>query len=1356
MKITVIFYCLTLVLCQEYGFAQSQNPALKNKLNFKHLSVAEGLSQRSVTTILQDKKGYLWFGTRDGLNKYDGTNFVTYSYNSEDPNSLSHSWVTSLFEDALGNLWVGTRNGLNKYIPKTNSFKHVYFSSFDDNQITAICQVSDSMLWVATTKTIKTIEIATILETFTKNNYDVLNFDFDDTRVNYFLKASNGDLWIATSKNIYALNFQKKTTNRFSYPTQNDLTINSEKTPCFYEDKDHTIWLGYTKGLAVFNKKTKEFSDFSLENGTTINSVIRSVCQDSSGTLWIGAYTGLYLLDLKNQTLDHITHYDSNSKSLSQNSIYKIIRDTRGDIWIGTWAGGVNYFNKNYNSFKQFFVGEHKSMLNYKVVSAIVEDASENFWIGTEGGGLNYFNSATGEFSYYKNKPSDANSISSNNVKSILRTSAGNLWIGTHDKGLNFFNTQNYTFNNFNNYLVDGNTPISNYSISSLYEDKNKNIWIGTLAGGLLFYDIKTQAFSKIISVVAINCLVPCKDTNFLLFGGVNGLIKIDITSKKTKEIHFVKNTQNYDPRKFVNTVYVDPKNNYWIGTGGNGLFYYNTSNGVSIKYGIDDGLPNETIYGILPDNYNCLWLSTNQGLSRFNLEDYKIKNYNLLDGLQSNEFNYGAYLKASDGKLMFGGVNGLNYFDPSKIKKNIFVPLVDIYSVVINNKEQLNITKANTTLRLAHDQNNFSIRFTAISYLQSSKNMFSYKLDGYDTEWTLAKGNSATYTNIDKGNYFFRVKAANNDGVWTEEARTISIKIIAAPWKTWWAKSLYIIFFLALFFMVLKLGIERLKAKSELKQERINKLKIQEINKLKLELFTNISHEFRTPLTLITGPLQRLVEKKQAGTHIQKQLEGMYKNSLILLQLINQLLDFRKSEAGKLEIHVGQNNIVPFVNNIKESFDLFAEEKKIEFTFKSSKNLINVWFDSLELSKVIVNILSNAFKFTPIGGTITVRVEINNSEKEYNSGKKVVLIIEDNGKGIPEKDIEFIFDRFFQLGSIEKKRVGTGVGLSLSKDIVELHHGSIKVRSRNGSGVIFKVVLPLGNAHFSAKEMIQGVDSIDMGTLNYLNLSTIETKETDILFCEDLPSILLVEDNQELRRFIKNIFEDTCNIFEAENGITGIETAENNPIDLIISDVMMPIIDGVEMCAILKSNIKTSHIPIILLTGKTSTEARELGYKTGADIYISKPFDTKMLELQVKNLFQLRKNTIQKYKTDLILSPKELHITSTDEKFLKKAFDIVNKHSANPDFNAQLFTLKMGVSRTLLYTKLKALTSQSLTEFIRNVRLKKAAQMIVQTDLNISEIAYDLGFNDLKYFRKNFKLLFKMPPSEYRKTSKQ
>jgi len=1354
-------FFLTFFLASYFFVAQdfSDNNRL---LKFKEYSLTEGLSQSSVLCILQDSNGYMWFGTRDGLNKYNGHTFKTYRYNLKDKNSISSSYIKFLFEDKKGNIWIGTNNGLNKYIPHEDNFKRFKHSkdtkSLIDDEIWSIANAKEDYLWIGTNRGLEKFNTITGKGDYIQNtSKNALN-----NQIRSLFVTKNNDLWICNRENITVHNTQKNEFKHFFYPETQRRESTRNYIPVIYEDKNTNIWLGYRDGLAIFNKKKNEFEHFKIisENISSITSEVRTIHQDVFGNLWVGSYNGLYIINKEKSTITNYVHDENDSNSLSQNSIFSIIGDTKGDVWIGTYSGGVNYYDRSFDLFKNYSAGTNNSKLNYKVISSITEDTSSNLWIGTEGGGLNFLDQKTGKFKYYTHNKNNSNSISANNIKSIIKTQEGNLWIGTHDGGLNFLDPSKRPFN-FKKYKrnINDSLSLSNDRIIALLEDYNKNIWIGTSGGGLNMLDVKSKTFlrvkdaSSLVGNFVFN-ISKANNENILLISGNKGLAKINVDTKKITHIKFKNEKVAAENTTITLSAYEDASKNIWIGTEGDGLYCYNKETEKSIRYGTEEGLPNEVIYAILPDNYNNLWLSTNKGLSRYNLETRQFKNFDVSDGLISNEFNYNSKIKLKNKELMFGSTNGLVFFNPDKVEENAFIPPVYVTSISVNNKPFLSGTIIEKEITLTHNQNVFSFNFIALSYSQPDKNEYAYMLEGFDKGWNyIGNEKSATYTNLDAGNYTFKVKASNSDGLFNEKGQSVKVKIKPPFWKTWWAYLCYLLFFTGALFLIRKYSLLRISEKNELKQERLDKTKIKELNRLKLNLFTNISHDFRTPLTLIIGPLERMIKKKDGSRFIQEQHQTMYRNASVLLQLINQLLDFRKSESGNLKLKASKNNIVSFLENIKGSFEELANYRQIDYSFKKSDNQINIWFDIVNLKKVFFNLLSNAFKFTPDNGAIKIKV----STVLKNQNQFVKIEIKDNGKGIPEKNIKYVFDRFYQIERDHNSRTGTGIGLALAKSVIKLHKGSISLKSKQKKGTKFVILLPFGKDHLNMDQIIQESNEIDELNI-YEDASKYFLKETTKIDegikkvkQTDDPTLLIVDDNADVRSFINEVFEDNYFILEAENGQIALEIAKKNTIDLIISDVMMPIMDGVELCRKIKTNIITSHIPVVLLTAKTSDESQKEGFKTGADVYIAKPFDVSVLEYRITNLLRTRQNFIKKFKKDIILEPKELEITSVDEIFLKKSIALIEENMQNSEFTINDFISELGMSRSALYRKLKALTGQSITEFIRTIKLKRAAQLIAQTKLTISEIAYDLGFNDLKHFRKIFKKLFNELPSQYR-----
>lgn len=1367
-------YFIGVILCCSFLKSSAQNNLMvtSDNLNFKNYSTTDGLSQRSVVAIVQDAEGYLWFGTRYGLNKFDGHSFKNYYYDSTNEHSLSDSWITSLAIDAKGNIWIGTKNGLNKYNPYEDNFERVQVGLDNKDYLYGEIwdiHIDNTRLWIATNRGLWNLNTATneVIRYKHKTNSPSSP---SSNKLLSLIKSGDGDLWVCTETHVDKYNSDTDIFSHYNYPNEQSPLRAKNNNVVLFEDTVGNLWLGYDGGLALFDVKTNAFVDYALPNGNkAIHGNVRTIYEDEDQNLWIGTYQGLFLLNSKTKNLHNYQHNVTISNSLSQNSVYDIVADSRGDIWIGTWAGGINYLDKGSNAFTSFGVGADNNDLNYKVVSSIVQDNNKNLWVGTEGGGLNFYDETSNTFTYYTQDPENDNSLVDNNVKAVIKDHLGNLWVGTHNKGLDYVSLGKGvpTFTHIGN--AENPSGLSSNRITSLLEDNNNNIWIGTNNGGLNLYDTKKKTFLHIPdhkdALGSFIYSISKTSDNSILVGGINGLAKIDIATNKIKKIPFKpEEGTTYSIQKVIST-YEDPQGNIWVGTEGNGLFFYDNKKKESKRYGVQEGLPDEVIYTIVPDSEHNLWLSTNKGLSKMNLTSHTFKNYNLSDGIQGNEFNYGAFLKKNDGRIIFGGVDGFTIFDPQAIKEDSFMPPLVIQSVNIRNKGLKNFGKGTSKIRLEHDQNDITFDYVALGYSQPNKNLYAYKLDGFDSDWNYVGTNrTATYTNLFDGDYTFKVKATNSDGVWNETSTSVIISIAPPLWQTWWAYLIYLLLISMLFIFVRKYSILRIREKAELEQERLAREREEEVNRLKLQLFTNISHDFRTPLTLIIGPLKRMINEKSGGHAIQERLQGMYRNASILLQLINQLLDFRKSESGKIKLSAKKLDMVPFLQNIKLSFEELAKEREIDYRLTTESDSIDVWFDKIEMKKVVLNVLSNAFKFTSKGGNIILKASTIESENE--GGGFFKLVIEDNGRGIRKEDIEFIFDRYFQLGQRHELRSGTGVGLALAKDIVTLHNGEISVDSSLEKGTRFTIVLPLGHAHFGPQEISPATEDdtdetmllnsydptqINIGWINKESAGE-EIDNYSHPLNKNLDTLLLVEDNLEVRGFIKELFKNKYNLLEAPNGIHGINIAHNNPIDLIISDVMMPEMDGIEFCKRIKADIKTSHIQVILLTARTSTKIQKIGYNTGADAYITKPFDSDLLILQVANLLKSRQKLTEKFRKEFILEPKRMVLESPDEIFLNKAIEIIEEYVSESNFNASTLVEKMHMSQSVLYRKLKTLTGQSISEFIRTIKLKKAAQLLLNTDLNIANIAYEVGFNDIKYFRTCFKKVFGCTATQYRK----
>ncbi len=1337
----------------------------EDNLKFRHFTLDQGLNQSTVLCILQDSQGFMWFGTRDGLNKFDGRNFTVYHYNTNDSTSISNNWIKVLYEDQEGNIWVGTENGLNQYRRETNDFQRYLHNQTwqvagSQHAIRDIVQHTNGKLYIGTEngigefdKTSRQLIPLAALEDKMKTTADkrIRNIHID----------SKGRVWVVSMGGIWQSTADLEKFTAVDFPADLPPDVNTGTIFYLHEDKSGNIWLGYEQGLAILDAGQQQFVPYHFKGKPVIESSVRQIVEDHRGIMWVGTYAGLYRVDMIRRDVTRYVHEKNKPHSLSQNSVHSMCMDAAGNLWVGTWAGGINYLDKRFGAFTQYTAGQNEAMLSYGVVSSFVEDQEGNFWVGTEGGGLNYFDRKTEKFTHLKNDPNIPNSLSVDNVKALMMDSSGVLWIGTHAGGLNKLEIKNgrKVFTHFRHDPANPNSLSADWVIS-LFEGSDGYIWVGTSGGGINWLNTHNGRFEISESAMAavgqkVYTIREGRQKQVYV-GSDNGLAMFD---KYSRQLHAFGDKPILLKGRTVLSVWED-ETYLWIGTEGDGLYAYNYHSGEMQRFGKDDGLPNEVVYGILEDRQGNLWLSTNKGLCSFDKESHATKNYDVYDGLQSNEYNYGAYTYSSRGELVFGGARGFNIFYPEKVKDNPFVPPVVITAFRLKNKpEHLHQymqykPDGKGYLELTHEQNIVSFDFVALNYSQPEKNQYAYKLDGFDEEWNrIGNKNTATYTNLNHGTYTFKVKASNNDQVWNEEGVAIDLVILPPFWQTWWAYTLYIIISIVSLLLARKYTLMRIQDKNALKIERMEKENVERVNQMKIQFFTNISHEFRTPLTLIIDPLERLIKNERFSPAVAEKLTIMQRNAGVLLRLINQLLDFRKHEFGKLELRAAKDNVGRYVEEVCHSFDEQAAQKRIDFSVEVIEKGIYVWFDRDKLEEILYNLLSNAFKHTPEKGTIKVSV------KRTPDHEGVEIAVEDNGRGMSEESTKYIFDRFYQLEhSGGDKNAGTGIGLALTKNLVELHQGEISVSSTLGKGTRFCVRLPLGNAHLAMEQMIKGVDTLVNGADGEQELKLPRISEEEDQQLEDIekntnPSLLIVEDNHDVRKYIRSIFENKYDIYEAEDGQQGQELAMRIVPDLIISDVMMPRKNGIELCKALKSTMTTSHIPIVLLTAKASEAHQQEGLETGADDYIAKPFNSELLELKIDNIVRSRRQLQEKLRQSLILEPSQIAISSPDEMFLKKAIEIVEANMADSDFNVNVFIREMGMSRSVVYRKLKALTDQSTIDFIKVAKLKRAAQMLQDASLTVTEVAYGTGFTDVKYFRNCFREQFGVPPTVYRKT---
>ena len=1318
-----------------------------NNLNFDFYSQENGLSNNQVHCIRQDKKGWMWFGTSQGVCRFDGYKFTVFKNDPEDSASLKGNLVRTIFEDRKGQIWIGTENGgLNRFNREKENFQHFFYSGSNsflrDATVTSIHEDPAGNLWIGTGTRLYRIENENKLSEINPSN---LNGFSEYFRV--IQSDQSGRIWLGTNNGLYLYNLQNNRVQKINLAR--NILVNQEIWAIFPDD-DSTFWIGtYANGLFTVNPGTLEATHMILDIGNDRSQTVRAVSKDRNGKYWIGTRGGLYIYEKNKGSTAFYYHDEREPKSLVNNSIQCIFHDRKGDVWIGT-RNGINFLieeRQNIQGYKS--MPDDDRYLNSSEIYAFWVDPKGNIWVGTESGGINILDRTTGRFRYLLPQKGNPNSLSGNCIKALLDDGNSNLWIGTFLGGIDVMNLQTGVFKHYKNNATDPSS-LSDNRVWALLRDSRNNIWVGT-STGLDKFDPATGTFihyRNLSGSQQVNWLA--EDANHTIWIGADELVLYNPDNQKITRIP---ESTRYMLR--------DSNNRFWLATFNRGIALFSKEKGVIRYYNEKNGLANNQTLAILEDNEHFLWISTTNGLSKFDPERERFHSYSLKNGFQNNQFTYGAALKTSGGELLFGGIAGFNIFNPAKIKSGDYFPQIVLTDLKILNKsvkigdlEKDILTKSiseTETIKLQYNLNSIGLEFASFDYSNSLGIQYSYFLEGFDRDWNEPSANrTATYTNLDPGEYTFQVKTVSIDRKESNPGPVLKIVVLHPYWKTLWFRSILLLSVALLFYFLIVFLLNKEKLKNDLRLERLNARKLHELDMMKLRFYTNISHEIRTPLTLILGPLTKMKNNTLPTSDIKGHVEIMHRNATQLHQLINQLLDFRKLEAGNLKLALACGDMVSFMSEIVRSFDKYAEEKEIKLKFISLKKEIITNFDADKLGKIMNNLLSNAFKFTGKGGKISVNLSLvfdsdeNEQVNDSQEKKMIEITVKDTGIGIAETNLEKIFIRFFQVNE-GINQTGTGIGLALTKELVKLHNGKISVQSKPGKGSKFTIHLPFDEIPgHQNEETVNGEIKHEQPDNRHIEEVTGDT----------IPStrkiMLLVDDNSDVRYFIRAHFSPGYQVLEAENGLDGWTIALKTIPDIIICDVMMPDIDGFEFCRKIRKDERTSHIPIILVTALGSREHEIEGLSYGADDYITKPFDLIILQTKVENILSVRQSLKQKYSGEMLLQPRNIILRSPDERFLHKAIEVVENNISDPDLDIERFASEIGVSRMQLYRKLHALTEMTVKEFVRNIRLKRAAQLLVQKKLNVSEVAYAVGFKDLSHFRKCFKLEFGMSATEY------
>jgi signal transduction histidine kinase/ligand-binding sensor domain-containing protein/DNA-binding response OmpR family regulator len=1319
-----------------------------NTSSFEHFSQEDGLSNNQIHCAFQDKRGFMWFGTSQGVSRFDGYRFTRFVNNPADTSSLRGNLVRVIFESSGGELYVGTENGgLNLYNRDLEIFSHL-FDRFDNlylqnTSVNDIREDNQGRLWIATDDGLLLV----------KNKKDLVRVIPDESRnarqfAHNFIRVITfdpfGNLWMGTNRGVFVLDTARNRVRPFDLPVPESL---NEEVWELTTDPDGKIWIGtYDNGIFIIHGTGEIEKHFFPNPGNNRSRTVRSIVRDPKGNYWIGTRGGLYIYNNKEGIISSYSHDEREASSLSGNSVLDIFHDSRGDTWIGTRTG-INYLIHSKQHFRNFrAMPGDKRYMNSSEVWAFWLDSKRKIWVGTEDGGVNIYNPDTQTFSYLVHQSGNPGTLSSNCIKSFMDDGTGNLWIATFGGGINKLNLQTGKITHFrNNPDISG--TLSDDRVWSLLKDSRDKIWV-TTSSGVDYFDAESGTFHRLKEIpdnTQVNWIGEDQSGD-LWMGGRDELYIFDPLNNHLRQYP-----------EYTRAFLEDAKGRIWIATLNKGLALYSKEKGAIRYFGEKEGITNNQTLSILEDNNHFLWIGTTNGLSRFNPETGYFQTFSGKDGLQNSQFNYGAAFKLPSGELIMGGISGFNIFNPLQVAGNEFNAPIVITELRILNKRAEPGNDRNSILRksitetkeitLPFDKKAITIEFAALNFFNSPNNLYSYYLEGFDDGWTdPSTVRTATYTNLNPGDYTFRVKSVIHGVPDTRNDIFLKITILPPFYRTVIFKLMLFLFISGLFYALILFLLNREKLKNELVFERLRAKKLHEFDMLKLRFFTNISHEIRTPLTLILGPIEKLRNKQAPDSQVQSLLEIMYRNARQLNLLINQILDFRKLETGNLKLELTDGELVSYIRGIKEQFDYQAKEKEIEYNFNSLADKVLCRFDPDKIEKIISNLLSNAFKFTDKGGKIHINLSLVFESKENipfdqdTDAGNIEISVKDSGRGISSVHIDKIFNRFFQSG--EKTELpGTGIGLALVKELVKLHNGNIFVTSKPGQGSKFTVRLPLIETFTDHQETttIEIPESVAHSSAHTENQENFQER-----------IMLIVEDNADVRLFIHHHFDPMFTILDAADGIQGWEVALKTVPDIILCDILMPRLDGYELLKRLKNDERTSHIPVIMITALVSKEHEMEGLTAGADDYITKPFDLMILQTKIENIFSIRQSLKDKYSSEILLQPKNILISPPDERFLKKAIEIVEHFISDPDLNIEKFAVEAGVSRMQLYRKLNALTDMTVKEFVRDIRLKRAAQLLCQNTQNVSEIAYSVGFRDLSHFRKCFKQKFGMSATEY------
>jgi signal transduction histidine kinase/ligand-binding sensor domain-containing protein/CheY-like chemotaxis protein len=1375
-----ILYCLSL----------NHLSAQPEEYLFSHVDVTYGLSNNHITSIFKDARGFMWFGTVSGLNRYDGYQTRVFKHDARDPHSIADNYIEQIFEGPGGKMWVESRK-------RRYAIYDACLDRFEGDFASYLKKLG-----------LPVYELLTIAPSrsgywFIYRDSGIYHYMNDGKIVAFRPNAlsglpvaaaqedGNGNCWVVHDNGLLEEIDGRRNEVIFRLPALEREFGNVPMTACrLFIDAQDDLWLfsnGVFKGTYYYHPPTHGLRHFALDAGERrLNSnIVLTALQDKKGLIWLATdHGGVDIVDKRNFSVKFVTHVEDDNKSIAENSITSLYRDNGGTVWLGTYKNGISFYHQDNFQFPQYRHEPNRpGTLPFEDVNSFAEDAAGNIWIGANGGGLLYFDRKKNSFRQWLHDPRNPNSLCSNIIVSLLLDKEGKLWIGTYFGGLDCFDGQH-----FMHFRHDDKDPYSlaDDRVMCLCEDGEGQLWVGTLSAGMdrldrrrkVFYHYRANLPNSIHNDY-VSSIITDKQDNLWIGTGWG----IDVIEKNTGNIRHYSTDYNQLSSDNVTWLYMDSKERLWAATR-EGLDVLAPDEKMFQAFTTEDGLPDNTIRDIEEDSLHRLWVSTANGLSRISVVPagdhgnlrIRCRNFHEQDGLQGREFNERTGLVTSDGSLLFGGPNGFNIFRPGDIAPGRRTPPIlltglEVFDKTIRVGDQSGghviLQKALTEtgdITLTHHDNVFSIEFASLGYIPNAANRYAYKLEGFNHNWLITDGKirKATYTNLDAGDYLFHVKASDEDGEWYDQEAKLRITVLPPWWRTELAYILYTLLLAGSLLLARWMVLRRARARFVLENERRETRRMHEMDMMKIRFFTNMSHELRTPLSLILAPVDKLLNQTPQSEP-RRQYEMIRRNARRLLHLVNQLLDFRKMEEGELKLHLREGDVIRFVREISLSFIDLAERKNIHFSLNEEGVPLITRFDHDKLERILFNLLSNAFKFTPENGSVTVNVQVERKIPGARDEDETVLTIAitDTGIGIEPDKQEKIFERFFQNEMPDTiLNQGSGIGLSITQEFVRMHGGKLSVSSQVNKGSCFTVMLPFREILVPGSCVAQpntvGQDQTPGPGKVPTPAAGSGRAASAISAPKGAPSILIVEDNEDFRFYLKDNLRGLYKIIEAADGKEGWKKVLAEQPQLVVSDISMPHMDGIQLCRKIRTDERTRQIPVILLTAMSGETIELEGLQTGATDYISKPFNFEVLLSKIRNVVEFNETVRKTWQRRVETGPAPVEKTSPDELFLREVLEYVEKNIGDPDLSVEALSQRFHSSRSTFYKRLLLLTGKTPVEFIRHTRLQRAADLLEKSQLTVAEIAYTVGFNNPKYFTQYFKSAFDCIPSAYRAARKE